>query len=421
MTRGGPLPGGGGDGPATRAPRQRDPALGRGRPGADDRPPAPWPPAPTSTGCTSCQHPRAGIPRLHRRAHGQVRRRRADAHALGRDLEVIERRAAALGDCRLIVFDPVSAYLGGRERRRAAGLAPLKDMAERLGAAVVLITHHSKQGASGTNGKYRVLGSIAYVGVCRANFLFLEDPDDPTGRRGLMLDNGGNLAAGSRLWPTSSTTRASAPVCDWLPETIDLDADARAGPCRQGRQDRHIRQGLARRHECEQWLRGYLADGPRPAKECEQAAHGGGIQPAPSSSGLARPWQSAAFGSGFGKGACYHLSLAEADSEPPGPSGTALTSMLPRFLTHHLVRSMAEHGRHERPRGHAPPFPDTSSRAEHGGAWRSMSGPTGRSWAIGGRPSRLAWRRVRDNAHEGNESTVERAHPRAFHAQSVGD
>jgi hypothetical protein len=44
------------------------------------------------------------------------------------------------------------------------------------------------------NGKHRVLGSIAYVGACRANHLFVADPDDPTGRRVLMLENGANVA-----------------------------------------------------------------------------------------------------------------------------------------------------------------------------------------------------------------------------------
>ena len=72
-------------------------------------------------------------------------------------------------------------------------LTPLKKLAERLGAAVVLVSHLTKRGSA--NGKHRVLGSIAYVGACRANHLFVADPDDPTGRRVLMLDNGGNVAA----------------------------------------------------------------------------------------------------------------------------------------------------------------------------------------------------------------------------------
>ncbi len=69
----------------------------------------------------------------------------------------------------------------------------MKTLAEKLGAAVVLVSHATK-GATG-NAKHRVLGSIAYVGACRANHFFVADPHDPTGRRVLMLDNGGNVSA----------------------------------------------------------------------------------------------------------------------------------------------------------------------------------------------------------------------------------
>ena len=171
----------------------------------------------------------------------------------------------------MIVFDPISAYIGGRDSDVRRALTPLRDLAARLGAAVVLITHHRKRGASGTNGKYRVLGSIAYVGVCRANFLFLADPDDPTGHRRLMLDNGGNLAPKQPGLAYVIRDDGAAPFCDWLPETIDLDADAALA--RAGAADKiGVSSKGARRRECEQWLRGYLAEGPRPALECEQAA-----------------------------------------------------------------------------------------------------------------------------------------------------
>jgi hypothetical protein len=50
-------------------------------------------------------------------------------------------------------------------------LTPLKTLAERLGAAVVLVSHATKGGSG--NRKHRVLGSIAYVGACRANHFFL--------------------------------------------------------------------------------------------------------------------------------------------------------------------------------------------------------------------------------------------------------
>ena len=116
--------------------------------------------------------------------------------SLRADIDAITTAATTLGDCRLIVIDPVSAYLKGVDDNRNAAfrgvLSPLNRLAEQLGAAVVLVSHLTKSGSS--NGKHRVLGSIAYVGACRANFLFVADQTDPTGRRVTMLDNGGNIA-----------------------------------------------------------------------------------------------------------------------------------------------------------------------------------------------------------------------------------
>jgi putative DNA primase/helicase len=230
------------------------------------------------------------------------------------DLQAIERRATELGDCRLIVFDPISAYIGRNADVRRA-LAPLREMAGRLNAAVVLITHHRKQGASGTNGKYRVFDSIAYVGVCRANFLFLADPDDPTGRRRLMLDNGGNLAPTQPALVYVVHGKDDDAFVEWLPETIDLDADAALA--RAGTAGRIGTAGMgARRRECEQWLRGFLAAGPRTAKECEQAAAAAGFN----RHVLERARVALAvrcLRSGFGKGACYHWSLPDVDVGSP--------------------------------------------------------------------------------------------------------
>jgi RecA-family ATPase len=94
------------------------------------------------------------------------------------DIDVITAAAARFGDCKLIVIDPVSSYLKGVDDHRNAALrgalSPLKTLAERLGAAVVLINHFTKKAAA--SGKHRISGSIAYVGACRANHLFVRDP-----------------------------------------------------------------------------------------------------------------------------------------------------------------------------------------------------------------------------------------------------
>ena len=101
--------------------------------------------------------------------------------SLRADIDAITAAASRLGDCRLIVIDPVSAYLKGVDDHRNAALrgvlTPLNRLAEQLGAAVVLVSHLTKGGSA--NGKHRVLGSIAYVGACRANHLFVADPRRP--------------------------------------------------------------------------------------------------------------------------------------------------------------------------------------------------------------------------------------------------
>jgi hypothetical protein len=202
-------------------------------------------------------------------------------------------------------------------------------MAERLGAAVLLINHHSKHGAAGTNGKYRVLGQIGYVGVCRANFMFLPDPDDATGRRRLMLDNGGNLAPKQPALPYVIREEGGVPAAEWLPETIDLDADAAlaraVGAGRSGASGR-----LTRPRAAEEWLRGYLADGPKPTRECERAALAAGFN-----RGVFERARKAlairSLRSGFSEGSCWSLCLPEGDGEPLPGLDEGAGARSPRF------------------------------------------------------------------------------------------
>jgi putative DNA primase/helicase len=235
------------------------------------------------------------------------------------DLQAVEQYATALGDCRLIVLDPISAYVGAAANRESdlrRALAPLKQMAERLGAAILLVTHHNKRGASGTNGKYRVLGQIGYVGTCRTNFMFLPDPDDPSGRRRLMLNNGVNLSASQPGLVYVIRDDGEGPYCDWLPETIDLDADAALARTAQAHKVRN--SGVfAHRRDCSEWLRSYLAEGPKPAKECEHAALVAGF----TGSILHRARIALAIRcvrSGFGKGSSVRWCMPDTDSDLAG-------------------------------------------------------------------------------------------------------
>ena len=69
---------------------------------------------------------------------------------------------------------------------------------------------------------HRVMGSIAYVGACRANQLFIADPGDPAGRRVLMLDNGGNVAPPAPALPYVIDDCGCGPRVVWCDESVPI-------------------------------------------------------------------------------------------------------------------------------------------------------------------------------------------------------
>jgi len=182
--------------------------------------------------------------------------------SLRADIDAITAAASGLGDCRLIVVDPVSAYLKGIDDNRNAvlrgALSPLKTLAERLGAAVVLVSHLTK--GTSRNGKHRVLGSIAYVGACRANYLFVADPHDPTRRRVLIFDNGGNVAGLASTLAYTIGDSGSGPAIAWSDQPVAITIEQALRP---EMVSVHRARQADERNECDDWLLTYLAEGAR--------------------------------------------------------------------------------------------------------------------------------------------------------------
>jgi putative DNA primase/helicase len=84
--------------------------------------------------------------------------------SLKTDVDLLEAKAKEIGCVRLIIVDPISAYMGGSdgngnvETREV--LEPLAEMADRLRIAVVAVTHLNKGGAGGQSALNRFAGSI---------------------------------------------------------------------------------------------------------------------------------------------------------------------------------------------------------------------------------------------------------------------
>ena len=83
---------------------------------------------------------------------------------------------------RLVVFDPLQAFMGGKVDMFRANetrpiLAELSEMAKRNACAVVIVSHMSK-GLQGTKAIYRALGSIDIVAASRSALYIGLNPND---------------------------------------------------------------------------------------------------------------------------------------------------------------------------------------------------------------------------------------------------
>jgi hypothetical protein len=167
------------------------------------------------------------------------------------------------------VIDPMMAFFPPEVAANAdqcirQGLAPLAALAERTGAAVLLVRHLTKK--AGAKAVYRGCGSIGILGSARTGLLIGPDPADPNTRV---------------LAVTKSNLAAPAPALGFK---VNPAGDGRSAVEWLGRYDLTADQLLARpdgplkpRDYASDWLVRELAAGPRKAVDVLAAAADDGI------------------------------------------------------------------------------------------------------------------------------------------------
>jgi len=154
---------------------------------------------------------------------------------LARDLARIEYALDEIPNVQLLVFDPLSAYLGGVDTHTNADvrvvLAPLADLASRRELAVLGVTHLRK---SGGKALYRTMGSIAFAAAARAVWGVAADPDDDTGQRRIMLPIKTNRAPGGdglayRIIRAPLDGLGDLPAIFWEPEPVPPNSPLKKG------------------------------------------------------------------------------------------------------------------------------------------------------------------------------------------------
>jgi putative DNA primase/helicase len=175
----------------------------------------------------------------------------------------------AAGDFSLVVIDPLTAFAGGADSYKDAEvrglLAPLAQLAERYGPAIVGVMHLRKGQAD--TALQRASGSIAWGAAARSVFAVGTDPqaEDGTAERHVLPVKHNlcpapegvtfSLAAGRFTWGGPSTLSAAqlmAPACQGVEEGSALA-------------------------EAEQVLAAVLADGPVSATEARRQCREAGI------------------------------------------------------------------------------------------------------------------------------------------------
>ncbi len=250
--------------------------------------------------------------------------------SLKTDVDLLEAKALEIarevGCVRLIIVDPISAYMGGSdgngnvETREV--LEPLAEMANRLRIAVVAVTHLNKGGgASHQSALNRFVGSIAFVAAARAAFAVIQDPADD--ERRLLLQAKNNLGAkckglafrmeqrlieGDIL--SSNIFFESAHVSQSIDEALAASESKGAG-------------GQKSQAEAAEFLNDVLAHGPRDILDVESLARAAALLPADKPLRQNKAFREArkqlgviASREGFGAGAKYVLSLPETPCAP---------------------------------------------------------------------------------------------------------
>jgi len=141
---------------------------------------------------------------------------------LDTDVQLLALAMKKIDNLRLVVIDPISAYMGKTDSHNNADvrsvLAELSRLAAWTGAAVVCVTHLNKD-AGGKRAIYRAMGSLAFTAAARAVHLVTKHPDDPAKRIVAPVKNNLGIDMPPKVY------RLEDGKVDWLDEEVEWDAD----------------------------------------------------------------------------------------------------------------------------------------------------------------------------------------------------
>lgn len=146
------------------------------------------------------------------------------------DLAWLYEAICKIGNVRLIVIDPITAYLGGVDSHKNADvrtlLCPLSELAAYCKLAIVGVTHLNKSNTQ--EAMQRVSGSGAFVATARAGYFVIKDKANPSRRLLLPIKNNIAKDTGGLVFSVQSAEIANGiqtSRVEWEKEPVTITAD----------------------------------------------------------------------------------------------------------------------------------------------------------------------------------------------------
>ncbi|MGD0290697.1 MAG: AAA family ATPase [Candidatus Binataceae bacterium] len=144
---------------------------------------------------------------------------------IGAHLDQLREKIREFRDVRLLIIDPLTAYLGdvdsNKDSRVRGLLTPFATLAEETRVAILAVMHLNK--AAVMDAIYRVTGSVAFIAQARSAWAVLPDPQDSSRRLFLKLKT--NLAPADipGLAFTIAANDHGRPVLAWSNEPVNVN------------------------------------------------------------------------------------------------------------------------------------------------------------------------------------------------------
>jgi DNA polymerase I-like protein with 3'-5' exonuclease and polymerase domains len=200
------------------------------------------------------------------------------------DLPVLRQKAIAIGDVKMIIVDPLAAYLGigkvdsFRATDVRAMIGPLKEFAEELRLFVLGVMHFNKK-MDVTNLLLRVSDSLAYTAAARHVYGIVNDEDNERklfvkGKNNLAPREQKTLAFGFSVREVGTDKRTGSPIraphIVWHTEPVDITAT-------EALQALVGSKSPSARDNAKNFIEALLESGPVGAKDVQEAAKENGI------------------------------------------------------------------------------------------------------------------------------------------------